>query len=159
MLFLVNSEDESDDVYHGTGCRNFSHCQQRYYDHPGDHAQSTFETRFWNDSCVQTEARLPVAVRKTSQSSSTGDIIKTVAFCSSLFWRGILLFNVFLSVIMVTFAWLSSLGSFFVLSAATLACDAASGIYQCLVFCVSVLQTKLEASSRLIPKGVWEQTS
>ena len=46
MLFQVNSEDESDDVYHGTGCRNVSHCQQRYYDHPDDHAQPTFEIDF-----------------------------------------------------------------------------------------------------------------
>ena len=43
VLFLVNSEDESDDVYHGTGCRNVSHCQQRYYNHPNDHSQPTFE--------------------------------------------------------------------------------------------------------------------
>ena len=46
MLFQVNSEDESDDVYHGTGCRNVSHCQQRYYDHPDDHSQPTFEIDF-----------------------------------------------------------------------------------------------------------------
>ena len=43
VLFQVNSEDEPDDVYHGTGCRNVSHCQQRYYDHPHDHSQPTFE--------------------------------------------------------------------------------------------------------------------
>ena len=48
----------------------------------------TFETRFWNDSWVQTEPPFPVAVLKTSQSSSTGDIIKTAAFCSSLFGAG-----------------------------------------------------------------------
>ena len=42
---------------------------------------------------------------------------------------------------------------FFVLSESTLACDTASGISQCLVFYALVLQTKLKASSRLIPKG------
>ena len=49
MLFQVNSEDESDDVYHGTGCRNVSHCQQRYYDHLDDHSQPTFEIDFGID--------------------------------------------------------------------------------------------------------------
>ena len=83
MLFQVNSEDESDDVYHGTGCRNVSHCQQRYYDHPDDHAQPTFEIDFEMTPGFKPRLyRLPVAVRKTSQSSSTGDIIKTAAFRS-----------------------------------------------------------------------------
>ena len=91
MLIQVNSEDESDDVYHGTGCRNVSHCQQRYYDHPDDHSQPTFEKLLRLDFEVTPGFKPSLDCRSLlgkPANSSTGDIIKTVAVCSLLFGAG-----------------------------------------------------------------------
>ena len=61
LLFLVNSEDDSEDDFH-TSCRNVSHCQQRDSDHPADnHAQMTlgFKLRLDCQSLFGKRARAP----------------------------------------------------------------------------------------------------
>ena len=85
-LFLVNSEDDSEDDFH-TNCRNVSHCQQRDNDHPADnHAQMTlgFKLRLDCQSLFGKRARAP----------------PLELYLVFIIFYGILLFNVFLSVIM-----------------------------------------------------------